>query len=693
MAQINPKLPTFWHGGDYNPDQWPDALRIDDVRLMKLAHVNVASVGIFSWSQLEPKHEQYNWDWLDDTFERLYKDGIYIDLATPTAAHPRWLTTMYPEIQAVDNHGNRLPHGGRQRFCPTSPIFREHVKRINTALAKRYGSHPGLVLWHVSNEYSGTSCWCDKCVSQFRFWLQQRYGSLEVLNEQWWTAFWSHRFSDWSEIIPPYVECGVVPESLILDWRRFQSHQVCQFFKFEVETLRAVTPDMPVSTNLMGIYSGTDANKFADCMDVIAWDSYPLTTTNPGHTAFTHALMRGAKGNKPWILMEQTPSATNWQEFATLKQPGLMRLQSWQAIGHGSDGAMYFQWRRSRGGHEKFHGAVVAHAGHEHTRVFGEVAELGREMSELGPQIAGTTVTKARVGVLWDQENRWALEFTTGPGRYRNFIETMNKHFTTAWGLHVPIDVVRMDADWTQYDVLIAPMLYMVKSGQFPIQAVPEELITKIDEGAKIAAWVEHGGTFVTTYLSGMANESGLVYEGGYPGPLRKTLGIWAEEIDNSAPGQATNSIVIGDNPLGLECSYSSDTYFDLLHLEGATAIATYGENWYSGRPCVTRNVSGSGLGYYIATDASAQFLTDFYRAVLTEKGITPLVTADDDVEVLERVGDDGRRILFLLNHARKTERTVEMQGLCGTEMLSGARVSGIVTLAPLDVKVILLEG
>jgi len=684
---INPRLATLWHGGDYNPDQWPEAVRRDDPRLMNLAGVNVASTAIFAWSQLEPEPGRFDFTWLDEAFDWLHAAGVYIALATPSAAHPRWLTAMHPEVNAVDDQGRRLPHGGRQQFCPSSPVYREHVARINRALAERYKDHPGLVLWHVSNEY-GKACWCDRCAENFRRWLQDRYGTIETLNEQYWATFWSHRFNDWSEVIPPYKTCNVVPNGLVLDWQRFQSHMVCDFFKHEVAVLREVTPRVPVTTNLMGWYDGLDYAKFAQVMDVISWDSYPDVGGDPAFVAATHALMRGLKENRPWLLIEQTPSSTNWKPFHRLKPPGLMRLWSWQAIGHGSDSAMYFQWRKTRGAHEKIHGAVVDHTGTEKPRVFQEVAALGAEMARIGPRVVGTRAAPARVGVLWDQENRWALENSAGPSRDKRVVETAVKHYRAVWRQNVPVDVVRMDADWSPYDVLIAPQMYMIKSGTYPLQAPAEEMRTRVDEAAKIAGWVRAGGTLVATYLTGLVNETDLVYEGGYPGPLRDLLGVWAEEIDMHPADEAPNRILVKKGAFArAKPRYACDRVFDLIHARGAKVLATYADGWYKGRPCLTVNRVGKGLAYYLATDAEDAFLVDFYRAVAKAKGIVPIVRPAAGVEVLEREGG-GRRLVFLLNHAAKT-RQVNLGKTKGVDLLSNKKVRGTVRIEPYGVRVI----
>lgn len=683
---INPKFPTLWHGGDYNPDQWPEEVRLDDVRLMKLAHTNTMSVAVFAWSQLEPRPGQYDWDWLDQTFDRLHGAGVHIALATPSSTPPRWLSAAHPDILQADESGQRVRHGSRQRFCPASAVYREHVARINTALATRYGTHPALALWHISNEYH-LDCYCDTCAAHFRTWLQQRYGDIETLNHQWWGAFWSQRYSDWSEVHPPYANAA--PRAwtgLSLDWKRFCSHITVEFLKFEIGTVRPHTPGVPVTNNLMGLFYECDYAKFADVIDVVSWDSYPAVgePNTALTTAFTHAVMRGIKDNRPWLLIEQTPSATNWQTYATLKPPGLMRMWSWQAMAHGSDGAMYFQWRRSLGGPEKLHGAIVEHAGRTDARVFQEVAQLGAEMEKLSSAVVGTTVAPARVGILWDQECRWAFELSQGYAKDKNYAQTLMKHYAALWRQNIPVNIVRHDADWSQYDVIIAPVMYMVRSGRFPLAGSPEQMRTKLDEGAKIEAFVNAGGTFVTTYLSGIANENDHVYSTGYPGPLRKVLGLWSEEIDCNAAGKTPNTLNFAGNILPAS-AYACDRFFDQIHPEGCEVLATYGSNWYAGRPALTRNTFGKGHAYYIATDAADDFLRDFYATLAAARGIAPLAPAVEGVEVLQRTAGD-RALTFIMNHNAAPAATPVPAGM---DLLTGNAVTSPATLPPYCVLIV----
>ncbi len=679
---------SLFHGGDYYPEQWPESVRIQDVELMRKANCNAMSVGIFAWSQLEPAEGKYNWDWLDQTFERLHQAGVHILLATPSAAPPRWLTAAYPEVMAVDDRGLRGVHGQRQRTCPTNPVYRQHVARINTELAKRYGRHPAVLMWHVSNEYSG-QCFCPHCAAEFRLWLKDRYQTLDNLNQQWWATFWSQNFTDWSQINPPFANAGN-PESItghLLDWRRFESHAHCEFFKREVHAIKQVVPQALVTTNMMGFFEGLDYAKFADVCDVITWDCYNTIKGDPAGAAFAHAYMRGIKQNNPWLLVEESPSATNWQQYGTLKPPGVLRLWSWQAVAHGSEGAMYFQWRRSRGSSEKMHGAVVEHADSADARVFKEVSALGAEYQKLAPALSGARVARAKVGILFDQECRWALQATQGYCKEKNYQAMLQKHFKALWGQHIPMNVVRIDDDWSQYDVLIAPVMYMVNSGKFPINGSPEQMRTRLDLGGKIEQWVAAGGTWISTYLSGIANENDQVYDTGYPGPLRKVLGIWVEEIDSTPPGAYANkmNMLPGDIKLAQQ-SYNCDLFFDQIHAESAKVLATYDGNWYAGKPCLTCNSFGGGSAYYIGTDADLSFLREFYRAVAAQKGISPVADAPECVEVLQRIGHDGSPLTFVLNH---NDAPAEIRGLSGTDLLTGKTVSAVHALEPYAVRIV----
>jgi beta-galactosidase len=624
---INSRAPFIWHGGDYNPEQWPRAIWDEDIRLMEQCHYNVATVGVFSWVNLQPDEEHFTFDWLDSVLDKLAASGRFICLATPTAAQPAWMSQKYPDVLRADATGRRRHHGGRTNYCPTSPSYRHFAQQIAGRLAERYHDHPALLIWHISNEYLG-ACYCDNCAATFRTWLQQRYGNLDTLNKSYWADFWGHTYTDWEQIEPPYENGERAIHGLTIDYRRFQSEMMLQCFQLERDAIRRFSPDIPITTNLMGSYFELDYRAWAKEMDVVSWDCYPRPNDSPANIAFLHDLNRGLRDGQPFLLMEQTPSSQNWQPVNALKRPGVLRLWSYQAIAHGSDTVMYFQWRRGRGGCEKMHGAVVEHSGRTDTRVFQEVKELGAELERLGNSTLGAT-TPARVAILFDWNNWWGLNDAVGPVQEKEYVPVVRQHYTAFWRQNISVDIVFSDSDLSRYSIVVAPMLYMVKPG------VAE----------RIEAFVQQGGTFVATYLSGIVDEHDLAFE-GYPGPLKNVLGIWNEEIDALYPEQS-NQIVMQDH----SGTYTCGRLCEIIHCEGAEALANYGCDFYAGTPVVTRNTFGKGAGYYIASEPEQRFLNDFYARLLEEQGVQAVLEAPEGVEVTQRVTEQGP-LLFLLNHS-----------------------------------------
>ncbi len=676
---IHPNVKHMIHGADYNPDQWMDTPEIwqEDMRLMKLAHTNSMSVGIFAWAALEPEEGRFEFGWLDEIMDKLHKNNAYAILATPTGARPAWMSAKYPEVLRVQPNRHRNLHGIRHNHCYTSPVYREKTKIINTKLAERYGNHPALVLWHVSNEYGG-ECHCDLCQEAFRNWLREKYDDdLDKLNHAWWTAFWSHTYTDWSQIESPAPHGEQFVHGHNLDWKRFVTHQTIDFFKNEIAPLKEISPNIPVTANLMGTYPGLDYWKLVPHMDVVSWDSYPMWHSKEDwevgcSTAFLHDINRSLKGGKPFMLMESTPSATNWQPVAKLKRPGMHVLSSIQAVAHGSDSVQYFQWRKSRGSSEKFHGAVVDHVGHENTRVFNDVAEVGKILEKLD-DVVGTTV-RPEVALIYDWENRWAIEDAQGPRvEKKDYQLTCERHYRAFWKRGIPLDIINMDCDFSSYKLLIAPMLYMVRPG----------VAQRMEE------FVASGGTLVVTYWSGIVDENDLCFLGGFPGPLRKLTGIWSEEID-ALYDQDYNYVVFdSDNPLKLDKEYKAIELCDLIHAETAKVLATYKEDFYAGRPALTVNEFGDGKSYYIAFRSGDDFLWDFYDRIIGELDIQKVLNTQLPEGVTAQKRTDGQNdYIFVMNFA-SYQRTVDLGDEELLDMVDGRKVKGEVILPGYGLKIL----
>ena len=675
---VNPKLPVMWHGGDYNPDQWLDYPEVlaEDIRLMKKSNCNVLSVGIFAWSALEPQDGVYNFEWLDKVFDSFEANGLYINLATPSGARPPWLAQKYPEVLRVNAERRKQLFGARHNHCFTSPVYREKVRQINSALAQRYAKRKALVLWHLSNEYGG-ECHCELCQNAFRDFLKKRYGTIEALNKAWWTSFWSHVYTDWSQIESPSPigENGL--HGLKLDWHRFVSRQTCDFMAAECEPLRKYTPNVPLTTNLMGNYPGFSQHHMAPIMDVSSWDSYPCWGAPEGNletaqwTAMMHDLTRALKPGKPFLLMESTPSMTNWQQVTKQKRPGMHKLASLLATASGSDSVMYFQWRKSRGSSEKFHGAVVGHEGHEDTRTFRDVEEVGKSLVKL-EQVAGSLVD-AKAAIIGDWENNWAITDSqclnkTHKDYWQDFVRPHHRAF---FKNSVATDVIGEESSFEPYKLIVAPVLHMVRKG------VAERL----------EKFVAAGGTLVLTFWSGVVDDSDLCFLGGAPGPLRKLAGLWAEEID-SLYDQDSNSISMAKgNELGISGSFGVKTYCEVVRLEGAKTLATYDTDYYAGLPALTVNTFGKGKVYYLAANAEDKFLAKLYSKISDDAGIMRPTSAKlpEEVVVRGRKSADGE-FIFVMNFGDKAKQ-VDFKKESWTDIETGEAVSGKITLPPLGIR------
>ena len=695
-------FPRLLHGGDYNPDQWlnrSDILR-EDLRMMSLANCNVMSVGIFAWTALEPEEGVFTFDWLDRTIDDLAARDIDVVLATPSGARPAWMSAKYPEVLRVGPNRVRNLYGMRHNHCYTSPVYRDKVSLINALLAERYGKHPALLLWHVSNEYGG-ECHCPLCQEAFRLWLRRRYGDdLQRVNEAWNTSFWSHTYTAWEQVESPAPHGESLVHGHNLDWKRFVTDQTVDFMCHEIEPLRQEGSGVPVTTNFMGDYPGLNYWKLAPHLDVISWDSYPNWHMGPAEYshlnsvldgvqplwpdrmeahrglffAFMHNLNRSLRGGQPFLLMESTPSATNWQKVAKLKRPGMHRLSSLQAVAHGSDSVMYFQWRKSRGASEKFHGAVVDHAGHEHTRVFRDVAELGQDLRRLAP-VAGSA-TPVEVAVVFDWENRWALEDAKGPRNdgEKRYLSTCIAHAAPFWTRGIPFDVIDMDQDLSRYKLVIAPMLYLLRPGV----------------ADRIEAFVQAGGAVVATYLSGWVDESDLCFLGGFPGPLRRVLGLWSEEIDALGVGETNAVRFEHGNPMGLSGEYPAHIFCDLIHAEGAETLATYAKDFYAGRPAVTVNAFGKGRAYYHAARMGERFLEDFYGVLSNDLKLIRALPADLPAGVTAQRRSDGKRdFIFVMNFPGRPQCVDLPADGSFTDMVTGEAVSGALKLEGFAMRVI----
>ena len=657
------KVPGLAYGGDYNPEQWPEEVWAEDMRLMAGAGVTMVSVNIFSWALLEPSEGAYDFSRLDRILDLLHTHGIAADLATPTAAPPAWFFVKHPEALPVDKDGRRLSYGSRQTFCPSSPAYREAALRMAGELARRYAEHPAVVMWHVHNEYGchNAECYCDTSAQAFRDWLQDRYASLDALNHAWGTTFWSQWYYDWDQILPPRATGAVPNPTHQLDWRRFCSDALLSLYEAERDVLREAAPETPATTNFMVMYNfdALDYWRWAPELDIVSNDHY-LQSADPQSQidiALSGDLVRSLAGG-PWLLMEHSTGAVNWQPVNRAKTAGELRRNALGHVARGADGIAYFQWRAAKAGAEQWHSAMLPHAGTD-SQIWRDVVQLGADLRALA-EVRGATGT-AEVAVVWDWNARWAMELPSQPSGELYFQDLVRAWYEPLWRSGVAVDFVRPDADLSAYRLVLAPSLYLID-----------------DAGAaNLTGFAERGGTLAVGFHSGMVDANCHVRLGGYPGAFREALGVRTDELFPLLPGQ---TVALSDGTTGTLWS-------ERIRLEGAEAVTSYTDGPLTGIPAVTRNAYGTGTAWYVATLPDQEALSGLLERIRVEAGVEPVRSAPEGVEAALRRGTEAD-YLFLINHTdHDAEVAVSAEA---TELLSGKPVAGgRVTVAAREVVVV----
>lgn len=664
MDAFRARIGGFAFGGDYNPEQWNRAVWDDDVRLMRDAGVNVVTLGVFAWASLEPEPGRYTFDWLDAAMDLLHANGISVDLATPTAAPPAWLAYEHQETLPVTEDGHVFGFGNRLQFDPTSPVYRQHAASITRALAERYSPHPALAMWHISNEY-GPVAYTPSSANAFRAWLRRKYGDLDALNDAWYTRFWSQRYTSWDQVWPPEIPRSWSNPTRRLDFTRFISDALLECFIAERDIVRAYRDDIPVLTNFMRFYSRADYWRWAPEEDAVALDIYPDPGQPDSHVAaaLNFDLMRSLK-TQPWLLMEQAASAVSQWQVNNPKRPGRMRLGSYQAIAHGADSVLFFQWRASRGGHERFHSAMLPHSGTA-ARTWQEVAALGRELPRIAA-VAGSG-SRAEIAVFFDWDAWWGLTQTSGlPRNDFDYPALVTEHYRPLRQAHHAVDIVCSRSDLRHYKLVIVPNAYLVG----------DEFTEALEN------FVTVGGTVVCSFFSGVVDEDNQVRQPAYPGAFRELIGAYIDEYWPARQGEAW-PVTLGD---GTVCT--ADWWQESIHPETATVTARFESGDLAGRPAIVSNERGAGRFIYIGTRLDQPGLAVTLLGAATAAGIRPVIDgAPDFVEATRRSGDRAE-YLFLLNHSAADPAILEVdQG--GTDLITGTQVSGPLTLPPLAVAVL----
>jgi beta-galactosidase len=648
-------------GCDYNPEQWSPAVWREDARLMRQAGIDLVAINIFGWSYLEPRPGEYDFDGLDRIIALLHEHGIKINLGTGTASPPPWLTTLHPEILPTAPDGTKRYPGGRQAWCPSSPVFRRRALALVEQVARRYGEHPAVALWHVSNELGchNAHCYDEETAEAFRRWLRKRYGTVDALNDGWGTSFWSQRYGDWAEVHPPRQALSARNPGQILDFHRFSSDELLDYYRDEVEVLRRHTT-VPITTNFMvtAHIRNLDYWTWASEVDLVANDHYldHRLDEPTAELAFAADLTRGLAGGRPWMLMEQSVSAVSWQPHNLAKAPGEMIRNSLTHVARGADSVCFFQWRASAQGAEKFHSALVPHAGTD-TEAWREVLRLSATLDRLD-EVAGTTVD-TDVALLFSWQSWWSCDGESRPSQAVRYLDQVHLAYNALREIGVTTDVVAPTADLSPYRLVVVPCLHLVSD----------------QEAAAIDAYVAAGGHVLVTFYSGIVDQDDRVRLGGYPGAFRDLLGVTVEEFAPLPPGDVVT----------LDTGGTCRLWTERLRTTTAEPVARYVDGPLPGVPAVTRNAYGAGTAWYVATELRPDALRDVVREATRAADVRPLgPEGDGSVEVVRR-RDGSRSYVFVVNHGT---RDVE-HAVTGLELVTGTEVDGLLRVPAGDVRVV----
>ncbi len=636
-----PRLDGIAYGGDYNPEQWPEEVWAEDVALMREAGVNLVSLGIFSWVKLEPEPGKFEFGWLDRIIGLLHEGGIAIDLATPTAAPPAWFLKAHPDIRPVTRDGKVLGGASRQTYCPHAPEYIAACNRIAEQLAARYADHPAVVLWHIHNEYGChvSECYCPTSVAAFQEWVQTKYRTLDALNAAWGTAFWGQTYTAWDEIDAPRDAPADANNAQRLDFARFSSASMLELFKAQRDIVKAHNPAVPVTTNFMAVMNKPmDLWSWAREMDLVSDDHYTTAGSPVRHIELSMAadLCRSLAGGAPWLLMEHSTGAVNWQPRNVAKLPGEMIRNSLAHLARGADGILFFQWRASRAGTEKYHSAMLPHAGTD-SRIWRDVVELGRRLRELR-EVRGSRV-QADTAILFDWESWWALELDSRPSVDVRFLDLQFAYYEQLWRAHVTTDFAHQGMDLSRYRLVVVPQSYLLRA----------------EEAENLRQYVRGGGTLVVSFFSGIVDENDAVYLGGYPGALRDVLGVRVDEFLPLAAGQSVSVRAVhsgGDSDSDAEPVGSGTVWSEPVELRGAEAVLTYADGPAAGHPAVTRHQFGEGHAWYVSTRLDPATLREILRRAAADAGVAFDTQTPDTLESVQRIGADGSVYPFTLDHS-----------------------------------------
>jgi beta-galactosidase len=657
-------------GVAYYPEHWPEDRWPVDARLMRETEVDVVRLGEFAWSRLEPRRGQLDMDWLHRAVDLFAAEGLKVILCTPSATPPPWLFNRHPGMVPRDEQGRRWYPGSRWHACLNNGPYRRYVRRIVRELAKEFGRDPAVFAWQIDSEPGcGPSgrCYCDECEQAFREWLRGRYGTIERLNRMWGSAFWSQEPGDWHLIPAPRRTPAGVHPSLALDYERFISATVRDFVREQRGLIEEQSGGKtPITTSTLGLCSDQlDQFSLGGAVDVAGLDNVLAASENPDAAALELDLMRSVK-RRPFWVMEQPAGASRCGARAAQPRPGQLRLWSCQAAARGAELIEYAPWRTCPFAQEMNRFGLLDPDGST-TRRYGELKAAIGELKQKAGLWEGRTAD-AQVAVVLDYHSHWALR-ADSMGAPLDHLDQLRTLYGLLRRKGLAADLVPPEQQVDGYGVVVAPM---------PVICRPE--ITE-----RLQAFVSGGGVLLVTAPAAYRTDHNTWLLTPSDGQLAQVLGVRVVEHDVLGPA-VSNVVVWGQD------EYPASGLCTVLELAGAEEVASYGRQYYRGKPAVTRRAEGKGRAYFVGTLSTVALYDRLLDAMLEDAGIRACAWSSETVEVIPLMaGAQEPDLTFVLNHAEEPAELTLSPGTSYRDLLTGREFTGKAVLAGFGV--MLLQG
>lgn len=647
-------MKKIYLGAAYYPELWSKEEIEKDIARCKEYGINCLRIGEFAWGEMEPREGEFHFEWLKELVDKLYENGIYTVLCTPSATPPRWLLNKYPETRMTMHDLIRADVSSRCHTCKTSPVMREKNRIIVTKMAETFAGHKGVIGWQIDNEIYPYSegCYCEKCKGAFRGYLKDKFGTTEKLNKVWGMARWSLSYDTFDEIEPPYPKQWRHP-SLRKAWRDFHYTQVKSYVEEQAEILHNYGCEN-IGTDMMA-HNSLSYYALNEKLDIVQYNHYDTAERLPLN-AFAYDFVRCVKEKPFWVM--ETQVGWNGSEYADCgyRAKGNCYVNTWLPIAKGAEMNLYWLFRTHPNGHELGHGALFSPAGRAY-RVSEEVQKAAIDLKKCEEFLISTCI-RSKIALHYSST---ALNcFESAPLlKDFNYRETLMQQYYAAFR-HYNVDVIDTAHSLKGYEVVVSPFL------------------ATVDENGlkdRITEWVKAGGTWIVGPMSDIMDGNVSRYTNAPYSFLEELAGVYVKyqkPISNEVfRAQWTND---GECSVGMcydafECS------------EGTQRLAHYTAGEFAPLSVIAERKVGKGKIILVGSVISHG---DLMRLV----NKAPIAEASGNVILTERTGKIGGMYGIIAVETENKGGYIVLDGEY-TDLITGRKCFGKTEIAPYEVLVL----